>query len=228
MNQRNYLCASLIALFLIPCTLFGSKEKLEKLTGVYGPMFSGKSTYVINMLQELRNSNPLAFKHAFDTRFGKPNDLTSHEGELSFPALAVKEPKNILNLFKEKNEKKKIGLVVIDEGQFFDSSIVDVVRTLAEKVPVFFLGLDLDFKREAFGSTLTLANIAGTVLPLKANCEKCGAKNEACYTQRLIKGEPAKINDPLIMVGGKEAYEPRCPKCYILLDENGKKIEFND
>ena len=36
----------------------------------------------------------------------------------------------------------------------------------------------------------------------------CGSP--ASRTQRLINGEPAGYEDPIILIGATEAYEPRC------------------
>ena len=46
---------------------------------------------------------------------------------------------------------------------------------------------------------------------------KCGC-DHATRTQRLIDGNPADKNSPLIMIGGDETYEARCVKCYELPD----------
>jgi thymidine kinase len=47
---------------------------------------------------------------------------------------------------------------------------------------------------------------------LSAICNVCG--NPATRTQRLIEGKPAHYNDPIVLVGASEAYEPRCRHCH--------------
>ena len=60
------------------------------------------------------------------------------------------------------------------------------------------------------------------VTKLDAICQVCGAP--ATRTQRLINGEPAHYNDPIIKVGAKEQYEARCRHCHVVLEKpNGKK-----
>jgi thymidine kinase len=49
---------------------------------------------------------------------------------------------------------------------------------------------------------------AELVTKLQAICMVCGAL--ASRTQRLINGQPAHYNDPIIMVGASEVYEARC------------------
>jgi thymidine kinase len=47
---------------------------------------------------------------------------------------------------------------------------------------------------------------------LNAICVICGAP--ASRTQRLINGEPAAYDDPVILVGASEVYEARCRACH--------------
>lgn len=96
---------------------------------------------------------------------------------------------------------------------FFDHSIVDVVREIADLGKrVICAGLDMDFRGEPFGPTPDVMAIAESVDKLTAICVKCG--NPATRTQRLINGKPAKYDDPIILVGAHETYEARCRKCH--------------
>ena len=49
---------------------------------------------------------------------------------------------------------------------------------------------------------------AEDVTKLHAICVVCG--EDASRTQRLVNGEPARYDDPLIVLGASEQYEPRC------------------
>ena len=53
------------------------------------------------------------------------------------------------------------------------------------------------------------------VTKLTAICNVCG--EPATKTQRIIDGQPAYEDDPIVLVGAKEAYEPRCRKCHMVL-----------
>ena len=72
----------------------------------------------------------------------------------------------------------------------------------------------MDFRGEPFELMGKLLCIAEEVTKLTAICVKCG--DPATRTQRIIKGEPASYNDPIILVGATESYEPRCRHCHVV------------
>ena len=76
-------------------------------------------------------------------------------------------------------------------------------------------GLDRDFKGHAFGSMPDLLIRAEFVTKLSAVCNKCGSP--ATRTQRIVNGKPASFDDPIILVGAIESYEPRCRHCHEVL-----------
>ena len=121
-------------------------------------------------------------------------------------------------------------VVAIDEVQFFDEDVVDICEYLADNgLRVMVAGLDKDFRGEPFGVLPDLLTRAEFVTKLTAVCAKCGAP--ATRTQRIINGKPASFNDPVVLVGAKEAYEPRCRHCHEIVEkpikfENQKKIKF--
>ena len=100
-------------------------------------------------------------------------------------------------------------VIGIDEAQFFDEGIIDVIESLANHgFRVIVAGLDQDFRGEPFGPMPTIMASAEQVTKLQAVCQVCGSP--ASRTQRLINGEPAGYEDPIILIGATEAYEPRC------------------
>jgi thymidine kinase len=106
-------------------------------------------------------------------------------------------------------------VVAIDEAQFFGDGLVDLVMELADRGRrVIVAGLDLDFRGVPFGPMPALLAQAEIVEKLTAIC-RCG--KAATRTQRLIAGQPAHEDDPVILVGAAEAYEPRCRACHVVL-----------
>lgn len=173
---------------------------------VCGSMFSGKTEELIRRLKRatIARQKVQVFKPIIDIRYDLEK-VTSHAG-VAYDALPVKSSKEILvNLAPETT------VVGIDEAQFFDEGIVNLVNQLAEKdIRVIVAGLELDFRGEPFGSMPILMAMAERVEKLQAICMVCG--EPASRTQRLVDGRPAKFDDPVVIVGAAEMYEARCRK----------------
>ena len=175
---------------------------------VVGPMYSGKSEELIRRLKraKIAKQEVIVFKPCIDNRYRK-EDVVSHSG-ISIRAIAINHTEEIHKYITDETQ-----VVGIDEVQFFDEGIVAVALELADKgIRVIAAGLDLDFKAEPFGPVPELLARAEFVDKLQAVCVKCGAP--ATRTQRLINKEPARYDDPIILVGATESYEARCRKCH--------------
>ncbi len=177
---------------------------------IAGPMFAGKSEELIRRLRTLSYAHKkiVSFKPAIDDRYDKTK-IASHDGEM-FDAYAIKSAKDIYQFVDDKTE-----VVAIDEVQFFGTEVSDIIEDLADKgMRVICAGLDLDFRGEPFGPMPTLLSRAEFVTKLSAACTVCGCA--ATRTQRLIDGNPANYDDPVILVGAKESYQARCRKHHIV------------
>ncbi|WP_432406957.1 thymidine kinase [Wukongibacter sp. M2B1] len=171
---------------------------------VVGPMYSGKSEELIRRLRraQIAKQKAVVFKHTIDDRYCKKH-VVSHNGS-KINAIHISNAKMIYDYIDEDTE-----VVGVDEVQFFDDSVIDVIKDLANKgMRVIAAGLDMDFRGEPFGPTPSLMAIAEFVDKLSAICMKCG--HPAHRTQRLINGNPAKYSDPIVLVGATESYEARC------------------
>ncbi len=175
---------------------------------VVGPMYSGKSEELIRRLKraKIAKQEVIVFKPCIDNRYSN-EDVVSHSG-ISIRAISINHTEEIHKYITDETQ-----VVGIDEVQFFDEGIVDVALKLADKgIRVIVAGLDMDFKAEPFGPVPELLARAEFVNKLQAVCMKCGAP--ATRTQRLINKEPARYDDPIILVGAAESYEARCRKCH--------------
>jgi thymidine kinase len=173
---------------------------------VCGSMFSGKTEELIRRLKRaaIARQKVQVFKPAIDDRY-HAEKVTSHDG-MNFDALPIRDSREILI-----NIQPDTTVVGIDEGNFLDTGVVEVVRQLAERgIRVIIAGLDMDFRGEPFGSMPELMARAEKVEKLQAICMVCG--EPASRTQRLVDGRPARFNDPVIIVGAAEMYEARCRK----------------
>jgi thymidine kinase len=126
-------------------------------------------------------------------------------------AEAIEHVDDIARLGSDKN----IDVIGIDEAQWFDNELITTVCRLVDSGKrVIIAGLDLDFRGVPFGCIPTLLAIADEVTKLRSICMVCGG--DAHFTQRLVNGEPAKYNDPVILVGAEECYQARCRNCHSI------------
>ncbi|KAB7707481.1 thymidine kinase [Bacillus aerolatus] len=171
---------------------------------ICGSMFSGKSEELIRRVRraQFAKQNIMVFKPKIDSRYSEKS-VVSHNGS-SFIAVPVEGSAAILAAVTS-----DVDIVAIDEAQFFDDGIIQAAQTLADRGHrVILAGLDQDFRGEPFGPMPALMAAAELVTKLQAVCAVCGSP--ASRTQRLIDGEPAGYDDPIILVGAAESYESRC------------------
>lgn len=177
---------------------------------ITGSMFSGKTEELIRRLRRARIARqPVqVFKPLIDNRYAVEK-VKSHAGS-EFEATPVARAAEILSLLKPETT-----VVALDEAQFFEPEVVNVARTLAARgLRVIVAGLDQDFRGEPFGAMPQLCSLAEHVDKLHAICAVCGG--EASRTQRLINGEPAQYDDPVVVVGASELYEARCREHHVV------------
>ena len=189
---------------------------------VCGPMFSGKSEELIRRVTRalIAKQRVFVFKPKLDDRYhitkvashaGRTAEARAVESTLEVRAFLGLAPEPALFGFEAPlaPERALPDLVAFDEAQFFDEGLVPLALELVRAgVRVICGGLDLDFRGEPFGVMPDLLARAEHVEKLTAVCPVCGAP--ATRTQRLVNGMPARFDDPVIMVGAAEAYEPRC------------------
>lgn len=175
---------------------------------ICGSMFCGKTEELIRRVRRaaIARQQIQVFKPAIDFRYGT-NRVASHNG-LAWESEAIANSDQIL-----KDLKPETTVVAIDEIQFFDTGVVAVCDVLAHRgLRVICAGLDLDFRGEPFGPMPVLMAQAELLDKLHAICVVCGAP--ASRTQRLIDGQPARYDDPIIVIGAAENYEARCRDCH--------------
>ncbi|MEM8860269.1 MAG: thymidine kinase [Chloroflexota bacterium] len=183
-------------------------ERKGRIELVCGSMFSGKTEELIRRIRRatIAKQKVQVFKPAIDKRY-HAEQVTSHAGSHT-DALPVGQAVDIIA-----NVAAETDVVAVDEVQFFDWEIVDVIQELANQgYRVICAGLDMDFRGEPFGPMPIILSNAEIVDKLRAICVVCG--DEASRTQRLINGEPAAWDDPVVMVGAAEVYEARCRQCH--------------
>jgi thymidine kinase len=168
---------------------------------VCGSMFSGKTEELIRRLRRAQFAKQKVeiFKPQIDTRYHEEK-VISHQGN-EIHSTPVPSSSNILLLASD------VDVVGIDEAQFFDMELVNVVNQLADSgVRVIIAGLDMDFKGQPFGPMPALLACAEYVTKVHAICMTCGS---------LAHVSHRKTNETsLVLLGETDSYEPLCRDCY--------------
>lgn len=169
---------------------------------ICGPMFSGKSEELIRRLRraEIARQRVQVFKPVVDDRYD-PDAIVSHS-EMRIEADRVHGARQILDRVEPRTQ-----VVGIDEAQFFDADLVEVVEALAGAGKrVIVAGLDQDWTGRPFDPMPQILALAEEITKTLAICVRCG--NPAIRTQRLVPSEER------ILVAGPRAYEARCRQCF--------------
>jgi thymidine kinase len=178
---------------------------------ICGPMFSGKTEELLKRIKRMEYSKKkyMVFKPQIDSRYSK-TEIVSHN-QCKVPAISISHGSDIKRYLKDSTQA-----IVIDEVQFCDKSLVKYLKELADLgYRVIVAGLDRDFRGEPFGVTGDVMAMADIVTKLTAVCACCG--RDATLTQRIIDGVPAYYDDPLVLIGDEDRYEPRCRNCHVVL-----------
>lgn len=176
----------------------GKRGTIEVITG---SMFSGKTEELIRRLRRAQFAGLKVeiFKPSLDNRYSETR-VVSHD-EKSIISTPVDNSSAIILLAGD------VDVVGIDEAQFFDGSIIDVCKKLADEgIRIIVAGLDMDFTGKPFGPIPALMAIAEYVTKVHAICMRCG--NLAQYSFRKSDEEQ------VVLLGEKNIYEPLCRDCF--------------
>lgn len=169
---------------------------------ICGSMFSGKTEELIRRINRVKIAKRkiMIFKPTIDSRYSK-HDIVSHSHNSS-EAIPVQRARVILNMIED-----DVEVVAIDEAQFFDDDIIEVVKELVAKGKrVICAGLDMDYLGQPFGPMPLLMAIADDVYKCRAICVKCG--HLANFSYRIADSKEQ------VLIGEKQEYLPLCRCCY--------------
>lgn len=177
---------------------------------IIGPMFSGKTTKLINYYNDYvikyGQETCLAINYKMDKRYTNETKIVSHDG-LNIECFdAIDLDTFIKNLLND-NIFSKVKYIFINEAQFF-SNLKNIILFIKNDLNknIILCGLDLDFKREKFGELIDLIPYAKNIYKLtgKCNTENCILPSE--FSHRLIN------NSDQLLIGN--CYVPLCKLCY--------------
>ena len=165
---------------------------------ICGPMFAGKTEELIRLVSRSRiaRKKVQTFKPLLDDRYDN-HHIVSHSG-LRIEAETLGRSEELLTLLEDDTQ-----VVAIDEVQFFDSEVVDVVESLAARgLEVICAGIDQNYRGEPFGPMPFLLAVADRIKKIKAVCNVCGGDASKSYR---LGGDQRDI-----LIGGRDHYQARC------------------
>jgi thymidine kinase len=167
---------------------------------IVGPMFSGKTTRLVNLYNQYikENKNVCVINYSQDKRY-HDTMLSTHD-KIMIPCIFTNKIADVWDNIS------KSEIVLINEGQFF-VDLYDEVFKMIEKEgkTVHICGLDGDFLREKFGTISDLLPLCDEITKLKAICGIC--KDSAIFSHRVTQEKQQ-------VVIGSDNYIPLCRKCY--------------
>ncbi len=179
-----------------------SRERKGWIEVICGSMFSGKTEELIRRLRraEIAQRRINIFKPRVDIRYHE-TDIVSHNAN-NIPSIPVDHSSEILLLAND------VDVVAIDEAQFFDEGVLDVVQVLSAKgIRVIVAGLDMDYLGKPFGPMPMLMAAAEYVTKLHAICVTCG--DIASHSFRVVP------DSNKVLLGETDSYEARCRNCFV-------------
>jgi len=190
-------------MFLMSCT---------KLDIILGPMFSGKTTKLLEIAENLDSQmiKYIIIKPDIDNRYLDEINQSSNTFVISHN-LKKKEclSSNNLDLILKDLDSDHLDYILIDEAQFFPNLYHFVIACLEKKrINIVLFGLDGDYLRKPMGEILNLVPIANSIVKLKSSCNFC--KEDAIFTHRICS------DTKQVLIGGIEKYIPLCRNHYIM------------
>ena len=178
---------------------------------ILGPMFSGKTTQIIQIYNNYTyiGKKVAVINFAEDTRY-HDTMLSTHDRKM-IPCILSD---NIIDNWTNPENKyyteiNDADVILINEGQFF-KGLKDIVLNMVEQKNkiIYICGLDGDFKREKFGQMLELIPYCDKVSKLTSLCSQCRNGKKALFSSRVS-------NETEQVVIGSDNYKPLCRACYL-------------
>lgn len=169
---------------------------------ICGSMFSGKTEELMRRLRRaaIAKLQVEVYKPAVDVRYDAEK-VVSHDAS-SIDSTPIDNAQMLL-LYASNAE-----VIGIDEAQFFDETLPEVVLQLSDAGKrIIIAGLDMDFKRNPFGPMPALMSLADSVTKVHAVCMGCGMP--ANYSYRISQ------NEQQVLLGELNEYYPLCRECYL-------------
>jgi thymidine kinase len=197
-----------------------SQHKSGYLEIILGPMFSGKTSRLVEIYKqcEFCNISVAVINHCVDNRYD--DELLSTHDKIKIPCIKTDklfdiwiDPVNmeenvvLIPRIKEKFKVATSNVILINEGQFFPDLEEFVKCLLSHNKQVYICGLDGDFERKKFGQILDLIPLCDKVHKLTSLCSLCKNGTKGIFSMRLTSEKEQTVV-------GSDNYIPVCRTCY--------------
>ena len=185
-----------------------------KIELILGPMFSGKSTRLIELMRKYvyKAKKTIMVKFYADQRYTDKSEVVTHD-LIKYDSINCKILRNSFDTFKE------YDVIGIDEGQFF-ADLVEVCEELALMGKIVLMAaLNGDFRMEPFPVIQRIIAKADKIKLLKAYCFNC--HKDAKFSLRIVQ------SNETVLIGAGEAYKPACRECHVFFSKQREKGNLN-
>ena len=185
-----------------------------KIELIIGPMFSGKSTRLIEQMRKYvyKAKKTIMVKYYADQRYSEKSEVVTHD-LIKYDSINCKLLRNSFDTLKQ------YDVIGIDEGQFF-ADLVEVCEELALMGKIVLIAaLNGDFRMEPFPVIQRIISKSDKIKLLKAYCFNC--HKDAKFSLRIVQ------SNETVLIGAGEAYKPACRECHVFFSKQREKGNLN-
>ena len=185
-----------------------------KIELILGPMFSGKSTRLIELMRKYvyKAKKTIMVKYYADQRYSEKSEVVTHD-LIKYDSINCKLLRNSFDTLKQ------YDVIGIDEGQFF-ADLVEVCEELALMGKIVLIAaLNGDFRMETFPVIQRIISKSDKIKLLKAYCFNC--HKDAKFSLRIVQ------SNETVLIGAGEAYKPACRECHVFFSKQREKGNLN-
>lgn len=181
---------------------------------ILGPMFSGKTSKILDLYKQCEFSNipVVVINHTSDKRYSETM-LSTHDLKM-IPCIQASSLFDAMEILEIKNKINDSTVILINEGQFFND-LYEWTEMMVDTnhKEIYICGLDGDFNRNKFGQILDLIPLCDKVTKLKSLCSMCKNGTKALFSLRVTEEKKQVLI-------GSDCYKPVCRACYNKYHKN--------
>ncbi len=181
---------------------------------ILGPMFSGKSTRLIEVIRKYtyKAKKTIMVKFYADKRYSEKSEVVTHD-LIKYDSIDCKKLRDSIDLLQ------KYDVIGIDEGQFFPDLVEACEELALAKKIIIIAALNGDFRMEPFPVISKIIAKADKIKLLKAYCFNC--HKDAKFSLRIVQ------SNETVLIGAGEAYKPACRECHKFFSMEREKGNLN-